>query len=298
MGAELILVPYSEQEGSAPIPAPLEAQFSSQKCKCTRSSCPLQTSCNREARTGVRAACPVLRCCVSPRLWKICCKSGVGLRVCRSHSSRGCIDFWSGFEDHTLSSWGGEAPGEIPGAPGSLPEGPTAGGTVTQLPCVCKPSSRMCVYVCMCVCMHVHTSTYQSTSMYVTPLLLVRVSDSLAPSLRVSHLSLHLTAGCSGLECSMSVHPPVRELCWAPRCRGSGGGWWKLLCGRDRAVSANNWLTAGYSWGQLGQAWAWENTLQVPTAGRGPHSEDGPTVPHSMRRAGPEALGLPARPLS
>ena len=60
--------------------------------------------------------------------------------------------------------------------------------------------------------------------MYVTPLLLVGVSDSLAPSLRVSHLSLHLTAGCSGLECSMSVRPPVRELCWAPRCRGSCGG--------------------------------------------------------------------------
>ena len=101
-----------------------------------------------------------------PRLWKRCCRSGVGLRVCRSQSSPGCPDFWSSFEDHTLSSWAGEAPGEIPGTPGSLPEGPTAGGTVIQLPCVCKPSSRVCVCVCvcvlacMCVCARVHVPVH------------------------------------------------------------------------------------------------------------------------------------------
>ena len=95
--------------------------------------------------------------CLSQALEKML-QVWVGLRVCRSHSAHGCPDFWSGFEGHTLSGWAGE----IPGAPGSLPEGPTAGGTVTQLPCVRKPSSRMCVYVCACACARVCTRAQSS----------------------------------------------------------------------------------------------------------------------------------------
>lgn len=51
----------------------------------------------------------------------------------------------------------------------------------------------------------------------------------------------------------------------------------ELSCGRDRALRCwHNWLTAGHSWGQLEQAWAWENTLPGATAGRGPPPKMGP----------------------
>ena len=172
MGAGLMLVPYSEQEGIGFSPQP--SSFGGPVLITEVKVYPLLLSSANflRQRPGQESEQHALLC---PRLWKRCCRSGVGPRVCRSQSSPGCPDFWSSFEDHTLSSWAGEAPGEIPGTPGSLPEGPTAGGTVIQLPCVCKPSSRVCVCVCVrsraCVCVRV--CTFQSTSMYLTPLLLV-----------------------------------------------------------------------------------------------------------------------------